>query len=209
MRIVGYCFGIRSERRLCEEVHLNLAYRWFCRLDLADRVPGHSTFSKIVPLGRLLRNRLRAVHGRVRDSELLRLLFETTVARCIAEGLLSGQRMAIDAKLIHCPAEPCAARSRDRRSPASGRHCQPFQRSSRPKREITVPSHDQVAAHDGPKRLAHFHGPERHLDIGLARVGGHMVRPAPCPFPLRRSARSYGPATARRTPLGRSRRRTY
>ena len=45
MLIVGYCFGIRSERRLCEEVHLNLAYRWFCRLDLTDRVPDHSTFS--------------------------------------------------------------------------------------------------------------------------------------------------------------------
>nr|NKB51313.1 IS5/IS1182 family transposase [Rhizobiaceae bacterium] len=59
MLLVGYCMGIRSERRLCEEVHLNLAYRWFCRLDLADPVPDHSTFSK---------NR----HGRFRDSDLLR-----------------------------------------------------------------------------------------------------------------------------------------
>ena len=67
MLLVGYCFGIRSERRLCEEVHLNLAYRWFCRLDLNARVPDHSTFSK---------NR----HGRFRESELLRHLFETTVA---------------------------------------------------------------------------------------------------------------------------------
>ena len=91
MLLVGYCFGIRSERRLCEEVHLNLAYRWFCRLDLSDRVPDHSTFSK---------NR----HGRFRDSELLRHLFETTVARCIAEGLVSGQRMAIDASLIEADA---------------------------------------------------------------------------------------------------------
>ncbi len=49
MLLVGYCFGIRSERRLCEEVHLNLAYRWFCRLDLNDRVPDHSTFSKNRP----------------------------------------------------------------------------------------------------------------------------------------------------------------
>ncbi|NVK59761.1 MAG: transposase, partial [Rhodobacteraceae bacterium] len=79
--------GIRSERRLCEEVHLNLAYRWFCRLDLADRVPNHSTFSK---------NR----HGRFRDSDLLRHLFETVVARCIAEGLASGQRLAADASII-------------------------------------------------------------------------------------------------------------
>ena len=55
MLLVGYCFGIRSERRLCEEVHLNLAYRWFCRLDLTDRIPDHSTFSK---------NR----HGRFREN---------------------------------------------------------------------------------------------------------------------------------------------
>lgn len=46
MLLVGYCFGIRSERRLCEEVHLNLAYRWFCRLDLSDPIPNHSTFSR-------------------------------------------------------------------------------------------------------------------------------------------------------------------
>ncbi len=91
MLLVSYCFGIRSERRLCEEVHLNLAYRWFCRLDLTDRVPEHSAFSK---------NR----HGRFRESELLRHVFETTVARCIAEGLVSGQRMAIDASLIEAEA---------------------------------------------------------------------------------------------------------
>lgn len=53
MLIVGYCFGIRSERRLCEEVHLNLAYRWFCRLGLDDAVPDHSTFSKNRPMGTL------------------------------------------------------------------------------------------------------------------------------------------------------------
>jgi transposase len=70
MLLVGYCFGIRSERRLCEEVHLNLAYRWFCRLDLGDPVPDHSTFSK---------NR----HGRFRDCDLLRHVFEATVRRCI------------------------------------------------------------------------------------------------------------------------------
>ncbi len=87
MLLVGYCFGIRSERRLCEEVHLNLAYRWFCRLDLTDPVPDHSSFSK---------NRL----GRFRESELLRHVFETVVARCITEGLVSGQRFAVDASLI-------------------------------------------------------------------------------------------------------------
>lgn len=90
--LVGYCLGIRSERRLCEEVHLNLAYRWFCRLDLADPVPNHSTFSK---------NR----HGRFRDCDLLGHLFETTVARCIADGLVSGHSFAADASLIKADAK--------------------------------------------------------------------------------------------------------
>jgi transposase len=90
MLIVGYCFGICSERRLCEEVHLNLAYRWFCRLGLDGEVPGHSTFSK---------NR----HGRFRDSDLLRLLFETVLQRCIEEGLVCGEGSAVDASLIQAP----------------------------------------------------------------------------------------------------------
>jgi transposase len=91
MLIVGYCFGIRSERRLCEEVHLNLAYRWFCRLGLDGGVPDHSTFSK---------NR----HGRFRQSDLLRHLFETVVRRCIREGLVGGEGFAVDASLIKADA---------------------------------------------------------------------------------------------------------
>jgi transposase len=91
MLIVGYCFGIRSERRLCEEVHLNLAYRWFCRLGLAGCVPDHSTFSK---------NR----HGCFRESDLLRRLFETVLARCIEEGLVGGQGFAVDGSLIKADA---------------------------------------------------------------------------------------------------------
>ena len=91
MLIIGYCSGIRSERRLCEEVHLNLAYRWFCRLDLEGRVPDHSTFSK---------NR----HGRFRDSDLLRRLFEAVLARCIEEGLVGGEGFAVDGSLIRADA---------------------------------------------------------------------------------------------------------
>ena len=91
MLMVGYCFGIRSERRLCDEVHLNLAYRWFCRLDLGDAVPDHSTFSK---------NR----HGRFRDSDLFRHLFESVLARCIAEGLVGGDGFGVDASLIKADA---------------------------------------------------------------------------------------------------------
>lgn len=89
MLIIGYCFGIRSERRLCEEVHLNFAYR--CRLGLEGDVPDHSTFSK---------NR----HGRFRDSDLLRKLFETTVRRCMAEGLVGVDGFAADASLIKADA---------------------------------------------------------------------------------------------------------
>ena len=85
MLIVG--FGIRSERRLCEAVHLNLAYRWFCRLGLDGDVPDHSTFSK---------NR----HGRFRESDLLRKLFETVVARCMKEGIVGGEAFAVDASII-------------------------------------------------------------------------------------------------------------
>ncbi len=78
MLLVGYCFGIRSERRLCDEVHLNLAYRWFCRLGLEDRVPDHSSFSK---------NR----HGRFRESDVFRHVFEGVVQRCMTEGLVRGE----------------------------------------------------------------------------------------------------------------------
>lgn len=87
MLIIGYCYGIRSERRLCEEVHLNLAYRWFCRLGLEDAVPDHSTFSK---------NR----HGRFRASEAFRWVFDEVVRRCMAEGLVKGEGFAVDASLI-------------------------------------------------------------------------------------------------------------
>ena len=87
MLIVGYCMGICSERRLCEEVHLNLAYRWFCRLGLDGKVPDHSTFSL---------NR----HGRFRQSDILRHLFETVVERCLHEGLVGGESFAVDASLI-------------------------------------------------------------------------------------------------------------
>jgi transposase len=91
MLLVGYCFGIRSERRLCEEVHLNLAYRWFCRLGLDGDVPDHSTFSK---------NR----HGRFRQSDLLRRVFETVLRRCMDEGLVGGESFAVDASLIKADA---------------------------------------------------------------------------------------------------------
>jgi transposase len=91
MLIVGYCYGIRFERRLCEEVEMHLAYRWFCRLDLDDKVPDHSTFSV---------NR----HGRFRDSDILRHVFEAVVRACMDAGLVKGDGFAVDASVIEADA---------------------------------------------------------------------------------------------------------
>jgi Transposase domain (DUF772) len=74
MLLIDYLNGVRSERRLCSEVHLNIAYRWFCRLGLDGTVPDHSTFSK---------NR----HGRFRESDLFRRVFEQAVHACMKAGL--------------------------------------------------------------------------------------------------------------------------
>ena len=91
MLIVGYCYGVRFERRLCEEVELHLAYRWFCRLDLDDKVPDHSTFSV---------NR----HGRFRDSDLLRHVFEAVARACMDAGLVKGEGFAVDASVMEADA---------------------------------------------------------------------------------------------------------
>lgn len=103
MLIIGYSYGIRSERRLCEEVHLNLAYRWFCRLGLEDAIPEHSTFSK---------NR----HGRFRESGIFRWVFDEVVRRCIAAGLVKGEGFAVDASLV-------AANASHQHSVQVGEHC--------------------------------------------------------------------------------------
>jgi transposase len=91
MLIVGYCYGIRSERKLCDEVELHLAYRWFCKLDLEDKVPHHSTFSE---------NRL----GRFRESDLLRRIFERVVWAAMAMGLVKGECFAVDASVLEANA---------------------------------------------------------------------------------------------------------
>src|SRR4030081_138185 len=91
MLIVGYCYGIRAERRLCEEVELHLAYRWFCHLDLDDKVPDHSTFSV---------NR----HGRFREGDTFRLVFEAVVRACMNAGLVKGEGFAVDASVMEADA---------------------------------------------------------------------------------------------------------
>jgi len=91
MLIIAYSYGIRSERRLCEEIELHLAYRWFCRLGLEDKVPDHSTFSV---------NR----HGRFRDGDVLRQFFEAVVTACVDAGLVKGEGFAIDASVMEADA---------------------------------------------------------------------------------------------------------
>ncbi len=87
MMVVGYLFGITSERRLCQEVHLNLAYRWFCGLSLEQKVPNHSTFSK---------NR----HGRFAKTALFRELFYDVVQQAIERGLVGGRHLTVDATTV-------------------------------------------------------------------------------------------------------------
>jgi transposase len=87
MLIVGYVFAIRSERQLCSEVQVNLAYRWFCKLGIEDTIPDHSVFC-------------RARHERFRESDALRRVFESVVVKCIGSGLVGGEAFSIDASLI-------------------------------------------------------------------------------------------------------------
>jgi transposase len=87
MLIVGYVFAIRSERRICAEVQVNLAYRWFCKLGIEDKIPDHSVFC-------------RARNERFRESDALRRVFEGVVGTCIAAGLVGGEAFSIDASLI-------------------------------------------------------------------------------------------------------------
>lgn len=101
MLLVGYLFGIRSERRLCDEVHLNLAYRWFCRLGLEGKVPDQSTFSK-------------TRYRRFRESSVFRDLFEVIIAQCTQTGLISGQDFSVDGSLVDADA------SRERRDEGAG-----------------------------------------------------------------------------------------
>ena len=119
MLIVGYCYSIRSERRFCQEVKMNLAYRWFCGLGLEDSVPHHSTFSV---------NR----HGRFRASDILRKVFEEVVCGCMTAGLVGGEGFAVDASVIEANA------SRFQRVEGAEVDWTPEQRTSRPVREYLV-----------------------------------------------------------------------
>src|SRR6516162_1161299 len=101
MLILGYVFAIRSERALCREVQLNLAYRWFCGLGIEDRIPDHSAFT-------------RARNERFRDHDVFRYVFEHVVVSCIKAGLVGGNGFAVDASLIAADANKCRSTPADK-----------------------------------------------------------------------------------------------
>ncbi len=144
MLLLGYLGGIRSERKLCAGMHLNLAHRWFCRLGVDDVVPNHSTFSK---------NR----HRRFRDGDVFRAVFEQVVRRCAEAGLVPGENAAVDGSQVDADA------SRHKRVPGdrvpeawtTDRKVQ-----TRPVREhldaldAAVPPGPDEPCHDAPKYLS-------------------------------------------------------
>src|SRR5213075_2807730 len=91
MLVVGYVFAIRSERLICREVQVNLAYRWFCKLGIEHAIPDHSAFS-------------RARNERFREGDVFRRVFERVVETCIAADLVGGEGFAVDASLIQADA---------------------------------------------------------------------------------------------------------
>jgi len=147
MLIVGYVFAIRSERRLCSEVQVNLAYRWFCKLGIEDGIPDHSVFS-------------RARHERFRQSDALRRVFEGVVAKCIAAGLVGGEGFSIDASLIRADA--------GKKKRLSGDQPIPWPRAEEASRAVR----EYLAALD-----AAHHDEETGADDGGSNGGGNSGKP--------------------------------
>ena len=138
--LVGYLYGITSERRLLEEVRMNLAYRWFTRLNFEQDVPDHSTFSK---------NR----HGRFRESGLFREIFEEIVRRCVLAGLVEGKNLAVDGTMIEANASPQSRVPRTAREYLS--ELEKSNPVSKPMTSTTDP--DAVWAKKvGPAKMAYF-----------------------------------------------------
>jgi transposase len=138
MLLVGYCYSIRSERRLCQEVDLNLAYRWFCRLGIEDKVPNHSTFSV---------NR----HGRFRDGNVFRQIFDRILRQCMDARLVKGEGFAVDASVIEADA------SRFQRVEGSEIDWSEEQRASRAVQEYLVALESEnspINPHQKPKAMS-------------------------------------------------------
>ena len=160
MLIVGYVFALRSERRLCAEVQVNLAYRWFCKLGIEDRIPDHSVFC-------------RARHERFRESDALRRVFEAVVAMCIATGLVGGEAFSIDASLIKADVD------KKKRMPGDQPIAWPkAEEASHAVREYLAALDTARGDEDGGGDAGGSgKGGDRHLDRGSRLHGGVVFRP--------------------------------
>jgi transposase len=132
MLVVGYVFAIRSERLICREVQVNLAYRWFCKLGIEDAVPDHSAFS-------------RARNERFREGDVFRRVFERVVEACIAAGLVGGEGFAVDASLIAADANKQRSISgpdwrRDRDPARSSRAVKEYLQHSKTRLGVPLPT---------------------------------------------------------------------
>src|SRR5271166_334958 len=109
MLLIGYLYGITSERKLVEELRMHLAWRWFTGLGFDQEIPHHSTFSK---------NR----HGRFQESNLFQEIFEEIVARCVEAGLVKGEHMSVDGSFIQANADHHSRVPRERLPEAAQVH---------------------------------------------------------------------------------------
>ena len=147
MLLIGYLFAIRSERALCREVKVNLAYRWFCGLSIEDKIPDHSAFC-------------RARNERFRDSDLFRRVFERVVEDCMAAGLVGGEGFAVDASLIVADA------NKQRSIPGPEWQKPRDPRDGQPRRE---------GVSGNPRRRSLWRGQRGHAEVHLAVRSGRPM----------------------------------
>ena len=152
--LVGYFYGISSERRLLEEVRMNLAYRWFTGLGFEREIPDHSTFSK---------NR----HGRFRESKVFREVFETIVERCFEVGLVEGKSLVVDGTMIEADASGRSRVARERLVEAAqvSRTVQQYLKELEDRNPVRPEGQEKVSTTDpdatwcskgGPARMSYF-----------------------------------------------------
>ena len=144
MLLVGYLYGITSERRLVEEVRMHLAYRWFTRLGFEQEIPDHSTFSK---------NR----HGRFREAGIFLEVFEEIVWRCLEAGLVEGKRLTVDETVVTANASPQRGTKPERSEEVAQISRIVREYLADLARENSVAEHEEnPPAHDSVNPLRHF-----------------------------------------------------
>jgi transposase len=152
MLLVGYLYGVTSERKLVEELRMHLAWRWFTGLGFDQEIPHHSTFSK---------NR----HGRFQESNLFRELFEEIVNRCVEAGLVKGEHMSVDGSFIQANADHHSRIPREQLAQAAevNRTVREYLRELEQENPVEppVPQQEQVSTTDPDSTYATKGGPAR------------------------------------------------